>query len=184
MKTAFFCDTGILYALCYPSDIHYTPCKKFIKRYPFSNYNYYIPQLVLKELENHKNKLDKSRKVNKQQRAYARAFQQCIDRRVAKMKRFDYTQHAKYHQTFQTLVQELKLVINAISQNQLNDVEIVSHAIIWSIVSAYEEKILVTVDGTDLSNNQEKIVAKAIEIAGCDVHLEIIYIPALFTKTT
>ncbi len=180
MKYAFFCDTGILYGRCYPSDTHHEACKKFLKKYPISRHEYFYPKIVLDELDNHKRKLDRSNKLNKRERGYARTFQQCIDRLVAKMEEFDANSKEEFIDDFQQLLKELPKVIDAITYNQLNDVEIIANAIIWSLITRNDKKTLITVDGLDLSNNQDKIIEKAINTAKCPITLEIIYVPSLF----
>ena len=95
------------------------------------------------------------------------------------MEEFDANSKEEFIDDFQQLLKELPKVIDAITYNQLNDVEIIANAIIWSLITR-NKKTLITVDGLNLSNNQDKIIEKAINTAKCPITLEIIYVPSLF----
>lgn len=180
MSCAFFCDTGVLYGRCYNLDEHNDDCKSFFSKFPFQNNHYFIPYVVIDELKNHKIKLDRSKKITNLQKQYARTFQQCIDRFTDKMEIFDIESHNEYEDMYEDLLSEFDDILEADgSPNKLNDSEIVAHAVIWSFVTIHEEYTLITVDGTDLVNNEDKFIEIAQQMALKDVSLKIRYLKVL-----
>ena len=179
MTCAFFCDTGVIYGRCYPKDFHHEDCKAFFSKYPISTNDYFIPCIVIEELENHKIKLDKSKKVNRQQRSYVRTFQQCIDRRIDGMEIFDLDSHEEHEETYEKLLSKFDIILDADTPNKENDSEIVAHAVIWSFIVDHEKRTLITVDGLDLVNHADELIEIAEQIFANNIELKIKYLKSL-----
>jgi molybdopterin-binding protein len=181
MDCGFFCDTGVIYGLCYFSDDHKPACKSFVKKYPIKDHQYFYPSIVEDELENHKVKLSrKSKYLNKTEQGYARSFQMCVERLLKRMEHFDAKTHSEFIDIYKELLKELKSVIKITGPNQENDIEIASHAIIWSIITKNEVNSLITVDGSDLASKEEQILEMGENTSKFPINLKIIYVPGLF----
>lgn len=180
MSCGFFCDTGVIYGLCYFSDDHKPACKSFVNKYPLKNHQYFYSPVVEDELENHKIKLvRKSKYLTKTEQGYARSFQRCVERLLKRMECFDAQNHSEFIYIFEELIKELESVIEITGHNQENDIKITSHALIWSMINKNEINSLITVDGRDLASKEKQILEIGKTTSKFPINLKIIYVPGL-----
>jgi len=182
MEYGFFCDTGVLIGLCDIRDYHHNTCKFFFDKYPVENHRYYIIEIVEKELKNKKRKLGINAFNNHPQakilHSYVRRAQQCIDIQLRKMNYFNCKDHGKNSvNQLKNLILCIQPIIGVEAINQVNDIEIVANAIVWSLVKDYDFPGLITVDNKDLGRNASKIIKESEKALKDHVPLKFVYLP-------
>lgn len=183
MSYGFFCDTGPIRGICDLKDFHREASKFFFEKYPVEEYDYYIPETVLKELNGFKFRLRRNAKdlgIDKEYFKYIRLIQQCMDYYIENMIIFCCEDDE---------LDKLKKVIICIQPiigyqeiNQRNDIEIVSNAVIWSILTHYNKKIFITLDKNHLYAKRKKIVREIQKNINDHFNISICYIPFYYNS--
>lgn len=179
MNYGFFCDTGPIRGVCDLKDFHREASKFFFERYPVDEYDYYIPETVLKELNGYKFRLRKKAKeleIDKQYFKYIRLVQQCMDYYLEKMIVFS-CEEDEQDPKLGTVILSIQPIIGYKEINQRNDVDIVSNAIVWSILTNYNEKILITLDRNHLYAKRKKIIREVQKNVNEHIDISICYVP-------
>lgn len=183
MEYGFFCDTGPIRGFCDVRDQHRAASLNFFTTFPVNEYNFYVPDTVVKELNGFKNRLRRQArkmKLDKDTFSYLRLVQQCMDRFISQMTLF--SSDDGYEIELEKVIVCIQPIIGFQDINQRNDVDIVSNAIIWSTVSDYDRRILITLDRNHLYRYQKKLVHQAEKELRKRVPLSICYLPFFQSK--
>lgn len=182
MDYGFFCDTGPIRGLCDVKDVHQKASRFFFDKYPVEEYDYYVPDTVLRELKGYKNRLRRHAGqigISKEEFRYIRLVQQCMDRYLDKMIIFNCDESSD---KLNKVIIGIQPVIGYDDINQRNDIEIVSNAIIWSVMADYNRRILITIDKNHLFKKRKKLVITAGKTLGEYVPLSMCYLPLYYNK--
>jgi hypothetical protein len=183
MTCGFFCDTGVIHGACRINDHHEKSCKFFLSKYPMKDYDYFVPKVVVNEITHQKYTLNRNaNKLSPEEMSIARTFQRCVDAFLRNVTLFDAQEHGKpYMNNFNNLIIELQKVIHITGKNQINDIELIAQAIVWSTLNWYENHNLITVDKKDIASysKKKKIIHMASKCIKSQVKLEIVYLPNL-----
>ena len=179
MTLSFFCDTGVIHGLCKGKDYHNKSCKLFLNKYPINNYDYFVPKIVISELDHQKKVLNqKANNLNPYEVSIARTFQRCVNAFLRDATTFHAQNHGIAHsKSLKNLIIELQKVIKITKRNQINDVEIVAQAVMWSLLTVYGSHNLLTVDKKDIVNRKKRILHISTKSLKTTVNLDIVYVP-------
>lgn len=181
MSYGFFCDTGPIRGVCDPKDFHREASKFFFEKYPVDEYDYYIPETVIKELNKFKFRLRKKAKeigIDKQEFKYIRFIQQCMDYYIENMIIFNCEEDEAEKLT--KVIMSIQAIIGYEEINQRNDIEIISNALIWCTLTHHNEKILITLDKNHIYAKRKKIVRKVQKDIKKHIQISICYIPYFY----
>lgn len=182
MDYGFFCDTGPIRGICDVKDVHQNPSKFFFNKYPIEEYDFFVPETVLGELKGYKNRLRRHAKqmgISKDEFRYIRLVQQCMDRYIDKMIIFNCEDSSD---KLDQVIISIQPVIGYNDINQRNDIEIVSNAIVWSTITNYSRRILITLDKNHLFKKRKKLTSTARKTLGEYVPLSICYLYYYYNK--
>jgi hypothetical protein len=175
MSCYFFCDTGSIIGYCDTKDYHHHSCDFFFNKYPKDKNSYYITDVVKGELQGKRRKyLRNSKNSSPSEITRIRKIQQCIDIHIHNIEKFNCKDS---HPHLNDLIITLQKIIKIKGIQQINDIKIVAHAIIWSIKITEDSSTLITVDKKDLSSKESKIQRECGKIVAQPVTLSMLYLP-------